>query len=522
MGRVSDDLKEILSVNSEIALTFKAQGGQGLSLSNIRPKGAKIGTNFESDGIIPFMEMYNTTTGSISQGSHRRGALMMSIDVEHPQAKDFITIKSDLNKINNANLSVEIGDRFMQAVQEFYSTGKIVTYTVENRFKGGNPDGYQITPIHLYKLIMESAWKSAEPGVMFMNRFSNYNLMEYVPNYQIYTSNPCGEQPLPKYGACNLASINLSEYVLNPFSADATLNESELIKDIKIYVEAMDIIVDENSKFHALPQQREFSQNYRNIGIGVMGIADMFIKLNLRYGSSESKQLLKHLMPLIFREAVIASSQLAKTKGSFPKYDERIWDSTIIQKHFNSAEISELRKNGLRNSSLLSIAPTGSIGTMLGVSTGCEPFFALEYNRRTVSLHKDQEVSYKVNIPVVQEYFDYCDKHNQEITSSILVTSADINWKDRIEIQQVLQDSIDTAISSTINLPENTTVDEIEQLYLYAWSKGLKGVTIYRNNSRKSILSTNDNIPTVNNTTKKKRPKELNAKVIHFKNGNEN
>ena len=176
---------------------------------------------------------------------------------------------------------------------------------------------------------MESAWKSAEPGVMFMNRFSNYNLMEHVPNYQIYTSNPCGEQPLPKYGACNLASINLSEYVLNPFSADATLNESELIKDIKIYVEAMDTIVDENSKFHALPQQREFSQNYRNIGIGVMGIADMFIKLNLRYGSSESKQLLKHLMPLIFREAVIASSQLAKAKGSFPN-DRNAYSDIVL------------------------------------------------------------------------------------------------------------------------------------------------------------------------------------------------
>ena len=191
-GRVEDSVGDIMDTAKRIAMTFKAQGGQGLSLSNIRPKGAKIGDNFESDGIIPFMEIFNTVTHSISQGGSRKGALMMSLDVEHPQIKDFITVKSDQNRINNANLSVEINDRFMKAVKEYYTTGNIVKYTVENKFKGGNSEGYEITPIEIYKLIMEHAWKDAEPGVMFMNRFSNYNLMEEVEDYVIQTSNPCG------------------------------------------------------------------------------------------------------------------------------------------------------------------------------------------------------------------------------------------------------------------------------------------------------------------------------------------
>lgn len=186
-GRVDDDLDSIMQTATNIAKTFKAQGGQGISLTNIRPKGAKIGENFISDGIVPFMEIFNTVTASISQGSHRRGALMMSLSAEHPQIEEFIKIKEDLNKINNANLSIEIPDRFMEAVKRGEK------YHVKNTFKGGNPDGYEVDAPKIYNMIMHSAWKSGEPGVMFMDRFSNYNLMEYIPEYQIHTSNPCGQ-----------------------------------------------------------------------------------------------------------------------------------------------------------------------------------------------------------------------------------------------------------------------------------------------------------------------------------------
>lgn len=190
-GKISDSLDSIMLTASEIAQTFKAQGGQGISLSDIRPKGSKVGKLYQSEGIVPFMEIFNTVTASISQGGARKGALMMSLDVEHPQIKDFITIKSDHNKINNANLSVEINDRFMVAVQKYYDTGEIVKYKIKSKYKGYDQD-IEITPIEIYQLIMRHVWKDAEPGVMFMNEFSNYNLMEKVSDYQIFGSNPCG------------------------------------------------------------------------------------------------------------------------------------------------------------------------------------------------------------------------------------------------------------------------------------------------------------------------------------------
>lgn len=357
-GKISDSLDSIMLTASEIAQTFKAQGGQGISLSDIRPKGSKVGKFYQSEGIIPFMEIFNTVTASISQGGARKGALMMSLDVEHPQIKDFITIKSDHNKINNANLSVEINDRFMVAVQKYYDTGEIVKYKIKSKYKGYDQD-IEITPIEIYKLIMHHVWKDAEPGVMFMNEFSNYNLMEKVSDYQIFGSNPCGEQPLPKYGACNLSSINISEYVLNPFTEDAIINYAALGRDMYIYVRGMDDIVTENSELHALEQQREFSRNYRNIGIGVMGLGDALIKMGIKYGSEESIHWLSDLMKFIFRNAVFASNKLALERGTFPKYDSCIFDSAIIKNAFSMEEIRELKKNGLRNASLLSIAPTG-------------------------------------------------------------------------------------------------------------------------------------------------------------------
>lgn len=203
-GRCPDSLEGIMQTASKIAQTFKAQGGQGLSLSDIRPKGSMVNGTFKSDGIVPFMEIFNTVTASISQGGSRRGALMMSLDVNHPQIKDFITIKSNHNKINNANLSVEIDDKFMEAVEKYYKDGSVIKYMVPNKFKGTEDTEYEVTPIEIYKLMMHHAWKDAEPGVMFMDKFSNYNLMQYVPSYQIYSSNPCGRKYLYIIELCSV------------------------------------------------------------------------------------------------------------------------------------------------------------------------------------------------------------------------------------------------------------------------------------------------------------------------------
>ena len=516
-GYVPDSLEGIMKVNADLAMTYKAQGGQGLSLSKIRPKGTLIGNRFKSDGIVPFMEMFNRTTESISQGGSRKGALLMSIDIWHKEAPTFISIKRDLNRINKANLSVEIDDSFMSYIATHRTDPVHVSRTYE-----GKEVEYDVDVQNLYNLICESALKSAEPGIIFTNRFRNYNLMEFVDEYQVETCNPCGEQPLCKFGACNLSSINLSRYVVHPYTEDSYFDFKSLKKDIPVIVRAMDNVLEENTSRHALAEQREMAKRFRNIGIGIMGLADMFVKLGITYGSKKSIEYTENLMKFLFRETVYASSNLAEERGNFPGYSNKVWDSDIIKNAFSESEIMDLKgKDSLRNCSLLSIAPTGSIGTMLNVSTGCEPFFALEYNRRTESLN-GEETTYKVEVETVEEYRKITG--NQGKLPECFVTSNTIHYKSRIEVQAALQKYVDTAISSTINLDKDTTLEDIKDLYLYCWEKGLKGCTIFVDGSRDAILSTETRKKPIDipNTLAPKRPKDLECDCYTIKSQGEN
>lgn len=461
-GYVPDSLDGIMKTARDIAMTFKAQGGQGISLSKIRPKGSLIKGTFESDGIVPFMEIFNTVTASVSQGGHRRGALMMSLDINHPEAETFMTIKSDHGKITNANLSMEIDDEFMY---------KVISSDEEANRK--------------FNLLCTQACKHAEPGVLFTNRLRNYNLMEHIDSYQIETTNPCGEQPLPKHGACGLCSINLSEYILNPFTNDAQFDIESFAHDIYYIVEAMDDIVQENLPNHALDEQRDVATRFRNLGIGVMGIQDMLIKLGLVYGSEESLVSLHKIMQFVAQEAVLASAKLAETRGAFPEYSKAIFESTFFK---NLGLREECFPHGLRNSTLLSVAPTGSIGTMLNISSGVEPWFALHYTRNTKSL-EGKEMSHEVWAPIAEE----AKKRNWH--PETLVTSNDISWKEHIDVQAVVQAWVDTAVSKTINMPKGTTPEEVKQAYIYAWNKGLKGLTVYVDGSRDPILTTDNSKP---------------------------
>lgn len=487
-GYCPDDTNGILELNKNLGLTYKAQGGQGLSLSKVRPKGCKISKGgYETDGIIPFMQMFDTTTASISQGGSRKGALMMSIDCWHKEVKDFITIKTDTNLINKANLSVEIDDFFMEAVKEYYDTGEEIEQDVVFHYDGGSID-YKVKPIEIYKLICNTAHEYAEPGIIYTNKFRNYNLMELDDEYEIVTGNPCGEQPLPKNGACNLGSINLSEFVKEPYTEFAHFDYSEFKNTVKIAIRALDEVLDYGADLHALPEQREMAKNYRNIGLGIMGLGSMFFKLGIKYGSNESILLTDEIGSFMFRTAVKTSVELAREKGTFPKYKDIIFDSEIMKYHFTSAEIKEMKKYGIRNCSLLSIAPSGSIGTLLNITTGCEPAFRISYKRKTESLHKDKEVYYDVLIKEAQEYKELYP--NNELPD-YFVSSENIHWMNRIRIQAALQRHIDTAISSTVNLPNEATVTDVEQLYLHAWESGLKGVTIFRDGCKRiGILTT--------------------------------
>lgn len=500
-GFVEDSLDDILQVNSDIAKTFKAQGGQGLSLSKLRPKGTGInGGQFKSDGIVPFMEMFNRTTESISQGGSRKGALLMGIDIWHKESEEFIKIKSEENRIQKANLSLEIDDEFMKDVQTYYDTGEIITRTIKRNYDGNTVE-YDITPINLYKLMIEKAWDWGEPGCIFTNRFRNYNLMEYVDTYNIEICNPCGEQPLGKNSACDLGSINLSEFVKNSFTNEAYFDYDEFEKAVQIGIRSLDLIIDENQNNHALEEQKQQSLNFRNVGLGIMGTYDCLVKLNLVYGSDDSIHFLNVLMDFMFKCAFRASVNLAKEKGRFPGFDHKLFDSQIVKNHFTEEELTEMGayKYGLRNCSLLSIAPTGSIGTILNISTGCEPAFNIFYTRKTESLNGNTDTYYKVYVDIAKKWLDA--HPGEELPESLFVTAGDINWHKRIDLQSALQLHVDTAISSTVNLKHEITLEEVEKLYLYAWQKGLKGITIFRDGCKRLGILTNNDITDSNTDT---------------------
>lgn len=492
-GFVEDDYNDIMQAAVDIGKTFKAQGGQGLSLTKLRPKGTPIGDKYESDGIIPFMKIYNEVTEGTSQGGARKGALLISLDAWHKEAMNFITIKSKEGLIEKANISLEIDDEFMQAVDKYYKSGEIVEVTRKCNYSGHEVE-YNVTPIDIFKAMVYNNYDWGDPGCLFVNRFRNYNIMQYVDHYQIETCNPCGEQPLPKNMACCLSSINLAEFVVNPYTQDCYFDFPGFIYAIQHGVKYLDHIVDINASRHPLKEQQENSLNYRNIGLGVFGYGSMLMKMGIKYGSTDAQTLTDDIFSLLFRRAVIESSDLARQYGTFPLYDERVWDSEIIRKHFNEEEIELFRQDGLRNCSLISIAPTGSLSTMLGETGGCEPEFAISYTRRTVGLTDNEDHYYKVYCKSAREYMAMHNLTDEDELPSYFVGSADIDPFRRVEIQSIMQHHVDTAISSTVNLPEDATLSLMERIYLDAWRYGLKGLTIFRNNCKKvGILTTGSN-----------------------------
>ena len=519
LGFIEDSLVDIMQANTDLALTYKAQGGQGLSLSKLRPKGTLIHSNFPSDGIVPFMEMFNTTTKSISQGGNRRGALLMALDIWHKEALDFIKIKSNLQSINNANLSLEIDNTFMSIIDNYYKTGEKPIVHIKREYNG-NTIEYDVNPVELYKELCDYARRYAEPGILFVDRMKHYNMAQYHSTYRIESTNACSEIPMTKHGACILGSINLGAYVNNPYTSRAEIDYKSLLEDIDTIVAAMDDIVTENQPKHILKGQAEVAKTYRNVGIGIMGLNDLLVKKGFRYGEPEAIALSGYIMKSIFRRCVIKSSFLGKIRGNFPGYEPNIWDTDIIRSNFTDKEINSLKKsNSLRNLSLVSIAPAGSIGTMLGVSTGCEPYFSLSYYRRTVSLDGDKEHLYKVDIDAIQDYKNITG--NTDVPE-YFVGANDIPWKERIDMQAELQNYVDQAISSTVNLPKGTTSEDIEQLYLYAWKQGLKGVTIFVDGSRDPILSKDVKPKSIPTTGAPKRPKELPCDIHKVKVNKEN
>lgn len=483
-----DNLESIFDCAKKLARTFSYGGGCGIDISKLAPKGAIINNAAkETSGAVSFMNLYNMTTELIGQNG-RRGALMLSISSEHPDLEEFIDIKNNLDNINKANISIRMSDEFMQQALNCkeYELSYFRKETEEIIKK-------DVDAAYIFKKICENNWRTGEPGLLFWDRIKEWNLVNRNINFNYAGVNPCAEEPLPAGGSCLLGSLNLAEFV---DEENRSFKHEEFKSAVEIAVVALNDVLEEGIPLHPLSEQRESVSDWRQIGLGIMGLADMFIKLGIRYGSEESIELSHDIGLLMADTAIQTSAKLAKTRGLYPKYEEQqlehcefFYENTYVDTR------SLVGMYGLRNSQLLTIAPTGSISTMLGVSGGIEPIFDTHYSRKTESLH-GEEVWYTVFTPIVNEY---AMKHNLNTIEDLdklpdyFVTSKNIHPIERINMQAAWQKHIDASISSTLNLPENTSVEDIMKYYAYAWNEGCKGLTIFRDNcERAGILNSID------------------------------
>lgn len=477
-----DNIESIFDCAKKLARTYSYGGGCGVDISNLAPRGAKVtNTAKETSGAVSFMDLYSVVTGLIGQNG-RRGALMLSISCEHPDLEEFIGIKSDLDRVTKANISIRITDKFMVAVknrQPFTlnftreATGEVITK--------------EINAYEFFHKICEMNWDYAEPGMLFWDKIENWNLLSCDDNFHYAGTNPCAEEPLPAGGSCLLGSINLSEFI----TEYKTFDFDDFRKTVHTSVIALNEVLDEGLPLHPLQEQRDSVRDWRQIGLGIMGLADCLIKMEVTYGSPEAIHICDMIGLAMADEAIQTSALLAGDFGCYPRYNpETVEQSAFYSKNALGHTRSLVQRYGLRNSQLLTIAPTGSLSSMLGISGGIEPIFANYYERKTESLH-GKDVYYKVYTPIVEEYMKKNNIKDDTQLPEYFVTAQNLDYRQRINIQSVWQDHIDASISSTVNVPNDFTVEETESLYLYAWEKGLKGVTIFREGCKRTgILST--------------------------------
>lgn len=479
-----DTIESIWGTSGKMAKTYAYGGGCGISLRYIRPRGAKVYNNARSTtGAVSFMPLYSLTTETVGQEG-RRGALMISIPSSHPDLEEFIDVKTTQGAITGANISIEIDDEFMNAVKHDHPYR--LHFTVKDT---GQVIERWVNAKELYIKLVKNNLDWAEPGMLFWDTIERYHLMSHHPKFKFAGTNPCAEEPLPAGGSCLLGSLNLSEFVRNPFTKDAYFDYDAFIQAVWESVVALNEVLDEGLEFHPLEEQRQSVKELRQIGLGVMGIADMLIMMQITYGSKESLDTCEIIAQVLANESMRKSALIAAEKGTFDWYDfEYIKQSPYFQDIASEGIKMLIEEYGLRNSQILCIAPTGSIGTMFGISGGIEPFFSLGYYRTTKSLH-GKDKTYWVEEDIVEKYRQATGNLEGPLPE-YFVTAMTLNWRDRIDMQAVWQKYIDASISSTVNLPNSATVEETMDLYMYAWEKGLKGCTIYRDGCKRSGILT--------------------------------
>lgn len=601
IGSPKDSYSEIMKTRSQQAQLMKRRGGVGYDLSQLRPRGAKVNNAARSStGAASFMDVCSDITNEVAQNG-RRGALMLSMSINHPDIEEFITKKQDLTKVTGANISVKVTDEFMQAVMK--DEDYVLRYPVDASFEevkepemevpyntlgnitsDGKTIGYvkKVKARELWNTLMHCAWNTAEPGIMFEGAMHNYSPDGVYPDFKMVGTNPCGEIPMGPFDSCRLIHINLASYIVDPFTDKAHIDEELLYMHsyeamrladdlVDLEIEAVDRIIDtvkndtDDTEFKLWSRIKEIAIQGRRAGLGFTGLADAIAMLGLKYDSDEGINQVKQLMKVMFKGQLDSNVDMAIERGAFPAWDKHKelffegdevceltgempvynghneWYNFIYDNYLD--QIVKMIRNGRRNISWSTVAPTGTVSIMAGTSSGIEPVFMPFYQRKRKCMSESDRVDYVDKVgekytlfTVVHpnlkrwaiETMNYSESEVNEWSLGVWKevwkespyygsTAPEIDWRQRVKLQGVVQKYITHSISSTVNLAKETTEEEIADIYIEAWKQGLKGITIYRDGCREGVLTQIEKPKTIEGRQAPKRPKELEADAYLIK-----
>jgi ribonucleoside-diphosphate reductase alpha chain len=570
----SDSYGGVMKIDEEQVQLMKRRGGVGHDLSHIRPKGSPVKNSaLTSTGIVPFMERYSNSTREVAQDG-RRGALMLSVSIKHPDAEQFIDAKMDGTKVTGANVSVRIDHEFMKAVKSGSS------YTQQYPINAAEPKfTKQIDAKKLWDKIIHNAWKSAEPGILFWDTIINESIPDCYADlgFKTVSTNPCGEIPLCPYDSCRLIAINLYSYVENPFTPQATFNYQKFNKHVDMAQRIMDDIVDLElekvntivDKIEADPENIELKRTELNLwkkiktksiqgrrtGVGITAEGDMLAALGFKYGTGAATDFCEDIHKKLALAAYRSSVDMAKDRGSFPIYDAIREEKNPMINRLRAEDEQlylDMVKYGRRNIALLTIAPTGTTSLMSQTSSGIEPVFMVSYKRRRKVNPNDKQVKVDFVDEVGDSWEEYhvfhhkfmtwltangynaeeVSKMEEEELNKIIekspyhgATANDVDWVEKVKLQGAVQKWVDHSISVTVNVPNSCTEDLVSQIYQTGWESGCKGITVYRDGSRSGVLIANDKkeeiIDKFGETNAPKRPEKLEAEIVQFNNESE-
>lgn len=588
IGSPKDSYAEIMKTRSQQAQLMKRRGGVGYDLSQLRPRGAKVNNAAKSStGAASFMDVCSDITNEVAQNG-RRGALMLSMSINHPDIEEFITKKQDLTKVTGANISVKVTDEFMQAVEN--DKDYILRFPVDESVPQGlmieempynelwffsdddHPNSFfkKVRARELWDTLMHCAWNTAEPGIMFEGAMHNYSPDGVYEDFRMVGTNPCGEIPMGPFDSCRLIHINLSSYIVDPFTDKAHIDEELLYMHsyeamrladdlVDLEIEAVDRIINtvkndtDDTEFKLWSKIKETAIQGRRAGLGFTGLADAIAMLGLKYDSDEGIRQVEQLMKVMFKGQLDSNIDMAIERGTFPAWDENVefyntgynsksqWYK-ILHKDF-PLECRRMLSHGRRNISWSTVAPTGTVSIMAGTSSGIEPIFLPFYQRKRKCMSESDRVDYVDKVgekytlfTVVHpnlkrwaiETMNYSESEVNEWSLGVWKevwkespyygsTAPEIDWRQRVKLQGVVQKYITHSISSTVNLAKETTEEEIADIYIEAWKQGLKGITIYRDGCREGVLTQVEKPKTIEGRQAPKRPKVLEADYYQVK-----